>query len=40
MNELYQHKKSDSIKWIITFVALILLAVSVVAGSTGLRRWF
>ena len=31
MNELYQHKKSDSIKWIITFVALILLAVSVVA---------
>lgn len=31
MNELYQHKKSDSIKWIITFVALIFLAVSVVA---------
>ena len=31
MNEFYQHKKSDSIKWIITFVALILLAVSVVA---------
>ncbi len=30
-NELYQHKKSDSIKWIITFVALILLAVSVIA---------
>lgn len=31
MNELNQHKKSDSIKWIITFVAIILLAVSVVA---------
>ena len=31
MNELNQHKKSDSIKWIITFVALIFLAVSVVA---------
>ncbi len=31
MNELNQHKKSDSIKWIITFVALILLAISVVA---------
>ena len=31
MNELYQHKKSDSIKWIITFVAIILLAASVVA---------
>lgn len=31
MNELNQHKKSDSIKWIITFVMLILLAVSVVA---------
>ena len=31
MNELNQHKQSDSIKWIITFVALILLAVSVVA---------
>ena len=30
MNELYQHKKSDSIKWIITFVAIILLAASVV----------
>ena len=30
-NELYQHKKSDSIKWIITFVALILLSVSVIA---------
>ena len=31
MNEFYQHKKSDSIKWIITFVAIILLAASVVA---------
>ena len=31
MNELHQHKKSDSIKWIITFVAIILLAASVVA---------
>jgi hypothetical protein len=34
MNELNQHKKSDSIKWIIAFVALILLAVSVVALGT------
>ena len=34
MNELNQHKKSDYIKWIIAFVALILLAVSVVALGT------
>lgn len=34
MNELNQHKKSDSVKWIIAFVALILFAVSVVALGT------
>lgn len=34
MNEFDQHKKSDSIKWIITFVAIILLVASVVALGT------
>ena len=30
-NEFNQHKKSDFIKWIITFTALILLSISVIA---------
>lgn len=37
MNELNQHKKSDSIKWIITFVALTLLLISVITlGANAL----
>ena len=31
-NELYQHQKSDSIKWVIVFTALAVLAVGLVAG--------
>ena len=30
-NEFYQHQKSDTVKWVITFVVLILLATTVVA---------
>ena len=30
-NEFNQHKKSDFIKWIITFTTLILLSISVIA---------
>lgn len=33
-NELNKHKKSDSIKWIVVFTAIILLAVSLVAIAT------
>lgn len=33
-NELKKHKKSDAVKWIVVFVAIILLAVSVAAAIT------
>ena len=34
-NEFNQHKKSDFIKWIITFTALILLSISVIALASN-----
>lgn len=34
-NEFYQHKKSDTIKWVITFVSIILLTAAVI----GLRAY-
>lgn len=33
-NELNKHKKSDAVKWVLVFVAIILLAVSVAAAIT------
>lgn len=39
-NELHRHKKSDKIKWIAVFAAIILLAVSVTAAMTkGFNDW-
>lgn len=34
MNEFNKHKKSDAVKWVVVFVAIILLAVSVAAAIT------
>ena len=37
-NELYQHKKSDMVKWIITFIVGLLLIAAVVALFVKLDR--
>lgn len=37
-NELYQHKKSDMVKWIITFIVGLLLIAAVVALFVKLHR--
>ena len=37
-NELYQHKKSDMVKWIITFIVGLLLIAAVVALFIKLDR--
>lgn len=39
-NELKRHKKSDSVKWLLVTVAVILLAVAVTAAITsGFKNW-
>ena len=36
-NELQQHKKSDTVKWILTFIAFILVGIMIIGIILG---WF
>lgn len=40
MNDLQKHKKSDGVKWVLTVIAVLLLAVAVTAAITqGFKNW-